>query len=143
MIKPTQKLKKDLKRLINESFDNALESIGEEEFFYVGNNIERKIQAVQSSSTRWVQDLATYNTAFYDIFKDHTDGILELEDEDLRIIGAALFYFVNPFDIIPDHIPGKGYLDDAYVANKAIKLLEKRNPGLIRRYVHKLRGSKT
>ena len=42
MIKPTQKLKKDLKRLINESFDNALESIGEEEFFYVGNNIERK-----------------------------------------------------------------------------------------------------
>jgi len=28
---------------------------------------------------------------------------------------AAIIYFVNPFDVIPDFIPGFGYIDDASV----------------------------
>ena len=32
----------------------------------------------------------------------------------LFIIGAII-YFVNPFDVVPDFIPGLGYIDDAAV----------------------------
>lgn len=31
------------------------------------------------------------------------------------LVIAAIIYFVNPFDVIPDFIPGVGYVDDAAV----------------------------
>ncbi|MFN2540565.1 MAG: YkvA family protein [Chthoniobacterales bacterium] len=38
----------------------------------------------------------------------------------LLIIVAALIYIVNPFDFIPDWIPGLGLLDDAFVVGFAV-----------------------
>lgn len=37
---------------------------------------------------------------------------------------GAILYFVNPFDLIPDIIPGVGYLDDAGVIGFVIVSLE-------------------
>lgn len=38
-------------------------------------------------------------------------------------IGAALLYFLSPFDLIPDFLPG-GYLDDAAVVVAAFKSVQ-------------------
>jgi len=38
---------------------------------------------------------------------------------------AAILYFVNPFDLIPDFIPGIGYLDDAVVIALAVASIRK------------------
>lgn len=43
------------------------------------------------------------------------------------VIGAvalALLYFLNPLDLIPDVVPGFGYLDDATVIAFCLKLIE-------------------
>jgi len=37
---------------------------------------------------------------------------------------AALVYFINPFDIVPDFIPAAGYLDDATVIGFVIRSLK-------------------
>lgn len=46
-----------------------------------------------------------------------------IEDERNAIL-SALYYFVDPEDIIPDHIPGIGYLDDALYAEIVVRELK-------------------
>jgi uncharacterized membrane protein YkvA (DUF1232 family) len=45
------------------------------------------------------------------------------DDERNRIIGA-LIYFCDPNDLIPDHIPGLGFLDDAIYVELIIRELK-------------------
>ena len=44
----------------------------------------------------------------------------EISEEALLSILAALNYFVDPFDLIPDEIPFLGYIDDATVVDFAV-----------------------
>jgi uncharacterized membrane protein YkvA (DUF1232 family) len=39
----------------------------------------------------------------------------------LIVIIAAIIYVVNPFDLIPDWVPGLGLLDDAFVLALAVR----------------------
>ena len=41
------------------------------------------------------------------------DDEWDLDDRERRRILSAMSYFTNPIDLIPDHIPGIGFLDDA------------------------------
>ena len=41
------------------------------------------------------------------------DDEWQLSDEDRSRVLGALVYFCDPEDLIPDHIPGLGFLDDA------------------------------
>lgn len=47
----------------------------------------------------------------------------KLSDEERNSIRSALYYFVDPEDVIPDHIPGIGFLDDALYAEIVIQEL--------------------
>jgi len=47
----------------------------------------------------------------------------KLSDEEQNTILSALYYFVGPEDVIPDHIPGIGFLDDAIYAEIVIQEL--------------------
>ncbi len=42
----------------------------------------------------------------------------------IAAIVAALLYVLNPMDLIPDFIPGVGYLDDAAVVALCLKMVE-------------------
>ena len=47
-----------------------------------------------------------------------------LEPKDQQRIVAAMSYFADPADMIPDKIPGLGFLDDALMAELVIRELE-------------------
>lgn len=54
------------------------------------------------------------------ITKEYTD----ISSIEIIAIIAALLYFVSPIDLIPDGIPGVGFLDDALVAGIVVKWCE-------------------
>ena len=52
------------------------------------------------------------------------DDEWQLDAEEIDSIRSALYYFIDPEDVIPDHIPGIGYLDDAMYAEIVIQELK-------------------
>lgn len=52
------------------------------------------------------------------------DSEWQLSDEESDSIRSALYYFVDPEDLIPDHLPGIGLLDDAIYAEIVIQELK-------------------
>ncbi len=53
-----------------------------------------------------------------------SDEEWQLTDEERNRIRGALVYFTDPEDLIPDHIPGLGYLDDAIYVELIIRELK-------------------
>ena len=52
------------------------------------------------------------------------DDEWQLSDEERRRILGALVYFCDPEDLIPDHLPGLGFLDDAIYVELVIRELK-------------------
>ncbi len=48
----------------------------------------------------------------------------KLSDEERKRVLGALAYFTDPEDLIPDHIPGLGFLDDAIYVELIIRALK-------------------
>jgi len=53
-----------------------------------------------------------------------SDEEWQLSDEDRKRVLGALVYFCDPEDIIPDNIPGLGFLDDAIYVELVIRELK-------------------
>ena len=53
-----------------------------------------------------------------------TDKEWQLDDDERKAILSALSYFAEPDDLIPDSIPGIGFLDDALYAEIILQELE-------------------
>ncbi len=53
-----------------------------------------------------------------------TDSEWRLPAEDLERVLSAMCYFADPDDLIPDRVPGIGFLDDAIMAELVVKDLE-------------------
>ncbi len=52
------------------------------------------------------------------------DAEWQLSDDERKRVLGALIYFCDPEDIIPDHIPGLGFLDDAIYVEIVIRELK-------------------
>ena len=68
------------------------------------------------------------NLSFIDdvkiLFDMITDKEYKIDKKTFAVIAGALAYLVLPTDIIPDFIPGVGFVDDAYVIATVIKRLK-------------------
>jgi len=127
------KIDRETKKFIEQSFFSAAEEMDEEEFNYINRKINQKLEVAKKATISWVSELSSYYNVLYEAFvkDDHKSS------EATKLIGAALFYFINPFDIIPDDTPDIGYVDDFFVLITCLKSLAESDREIVKRYFDK------
>ncbi len=69
-------------------------------------------------------DLASDVSVLFDLIKDYAGGTYrEVPRRTVFAAAVALTYVLNPFDLIPDFIPGVGYVDDSAILMLVVQSL--------------------
>ncbi len=73
-----------------------------------------------------LKQLMEQGKVMLDMVRDYAKGSYrEVPYWAISAVSVALLYVLNPVDVIPDVIPGIGYLDDAAVVAFCLKLIER------------------
>ena len=87
-------------------FNNNLNRAGRKE-----NKIESKTSSSKAGKTK---KLVNQVRLCLEMLKDYRTGnYKKIPWRTIGIVAAALLYFLNPFDVIPDFLPVIGFTDDA------------------------------
>ena len=81
--------------------------------------LEKKLQTIPLAG----ESLSTIPTLIYLIKRDIQKEYTEIPLGTIIAVISALLYWVSPIDILPDAIPGVGYIDDAFVLAACLKLV--------------------
>ncbi len=112
------------KKHVEKIYKQAILDISKTDVKYVLDKIEGKSEFLKAYSLEWMQDFGKQVELLSMILEDWWKGIYDLPWKTVATITAALYYFISPFDLLPDFEPLTGYLDDAYIVRCCIKKIE-------------------
>jgi uncharacterized membrane protein YkvA (DUF1232 family) len=141
-LKVEQRLSTVLRRDICSYYESAVAELpypATSEFNYIREKIELKHTALIEASSVWVREMALVYYAMYHFISCCERGSDSASINSEKALIAAIFYYVNPFDVIPDHTPGTGFLDDFYVAKCCIKKLSLSERKSLQLHVNRIR----
>ena len=125
MIDLKQRIPKQLRDQTNAEFEERIKNVSQNDLDNLKTEVPRKIKIISNSQQAYVQELGMHVSILYSMLKlDKIESIEGLQNYQLRII-AAINYFIDDFDIIPDHSLHDGFVDDALVVNQCLKQLPK------------------
>lgn len=125
------KLPRPLDRSIKEAcikrLDEIQEDIGIQEIKYLRERLPKVYKRLTRNSDDWLHSLGTFAKVMLINTKIVKKKALTAEG---RVVASALYYLVDPMDVIPDHDPEMGYYDDAFVLTEAFRRLKRINRSL-------------
>ena len=130
MLRTPTDVQRDLKNRIAAAYEGAIPNVGKEEVAYVKSRIDRTLKRLASEPGGWLASMGATSEFLHRSMTKEEERPGSIGSVAYDEIVAALFYLCNPFDLIPDHHPSRGYLDDAYVINECLRRLKKSAPKL-------------
>ena len=113
-------IKKEERNLIRNAYDDGVRAVNFETASYVRRKLPRLLKRLAKSDEDWLRTVADTARAFFDLIETNNELPAKAKTELL----AALHYLCHPFEVIPDHVPGRGYADDALVLNMCLQRLK-------------------
>lgn len=105
------KLREDQMENIEQMLHNKAKCVTDEDIKKIHNEMDEKLRKVKGGSNVVVKFIKRAKL-LYDMLLDKE---FKLEWSSKAVIIAALLYFISPIDVLPDFIPGIGYIDDAFM----------------------------
>jgi uncharacterized membrane protein YkvA (DUF1232 family) len=59
----------------------------------------------------------------YSMLRDSIRGDYSVPFRTMAAVAVTLLYLANPFDLIPDFLPGIGYIDDVFIVSLCVKFI--------------------
>ncbi len=108
-------------RTKNQVLSESTVDPGEEQQVY--RELPTKLKALENSHPVATVLKLLANVRFLWAMLRDTEFRLTLKSK--AVIIASLAYFILPFDLVPDYIPGLGYMDDGLVIGAVLRALNK------------------
>ena len=133
MITLPKKISKDLRDRIESHFADIVSNPPDACFKRVATDLPKLLDSLSHHRSTWLGQIADHAERMFALCAEHTDISPTLEEDIERSLIASLHYLVEPNDVIPDYELADGYLDDAYVLNLCLKMIQRRQPDLLPR----------
>jgi uncharacterized membrane protein YkvA (DUF1232 family) len=115
--KPAAKLTAAQAAMLKKMYTDALKQVGPLDAGYAVRSTPTKLQGLCASPEN--EDFKHRVRLLHQALRDSTKNKFKLSAQAFSAITAALVYVLNPFDLIPDHMEGKGHLDDNFILDLA------------------------
>ena len=119
-----ERMNSGFKKKVSDQFERLIGRINREDVKRVLDRAMAKVQGLLHSGVDSVADLGRQIALLCNMLRDWWNGFYEIPWATVAASTAALLYFLNPLDVIPDFLPGIGLLDDALVIAICFKMIQ-------------------
>ena len=113
-----------LRENLESQFEGAVDEVDRDDVDYVLKKLDGKVDGLGGGALAQLRYMVRQIGLLGRLLKDWWNKEYDAPWKVIAAATASLFYFINPFDLIPDYVLFIGYLDDIIVLRYCVQLIQ-------------------